>query len=148
MSKTRPEFGVTVPITGLPPHRAAFAHSNEQLQGRDELRTPLRLRRCMMLQYDPVERKWRDILHQTRRRTPVAERVEQKVAAPVVRVANTDTTIHPVILGLCLTLCPPLGVTLAWTSTTLPHEGKVALTFFGGFVLTITTVVAALVALT
>jgi hypothetical protein len=142
MTKTRPEFGVTVPMGGLTPLGGPE-------YGRDELRTPLRLRRCMMLQYDPVARKWRDVLHQTRRRTPIAERAKPNEAQVVQGTGNhTGTSVHPVVLGLCLTLCPPLGVTLAWTSTTLPHEGKVALTFFGGFVLAMGAALGALAALT
>ncbi|NOU30549.1 MAG: hypothetical protein HOO96_21835, partial [Polyangiaceae bacterium] len=54
---------------------------------------------------------------------------------------------NPLWVGLLLAICPPLGVTLAWTSRTIPPQGKIALTVFGAFVMLVATGIAALIAL-
>jgi hypothetical protein len=109
-----------------------------------------RLRRCMMLEYDPAKKRWRDML----RRTPSAGvhgvhalHAPQRSPDTQTQGAGSAYPVNPMVLGLCLAFCPPLGVSLAWMSPALPREGKIALTLFGAFVFASFMATAVLVAL-
>lgn len=133
MTDTIPQFGATIPISGRP-------RFDQRVDG---LRTPLRLRHCMLLQYDPVQRRWNNAF----RKTPHPEQGLHSTRHTPAQRAMRESTLHPIVLGLCLTVCPPLGVTLAWTSTALPREGKLAITAFGGFIMMLGAALVAIAAL-
>jgi hypothetical protein len=115
--------------------------------------TPRRLNRCMMLEYDAQQQRWRDALRRTPPRGMTWRDVRgtgpqgQTASAP--QVASQATALSPaaadgfgpIAVGLMLAVCPPVGVTMAWTSNRIPREGKVALTVFGGMVMALATIV-------
>lgn len=140
--------------------------------------TARRLNRCMMIQYDAEQHKWKDAL----RRTPskglrhvdmkggVAKggaRLHGRIALPpgvAMASPSSDAPLlshpnhaaqlppmtlaeNPLFIGLMLMLAPPVGVTLAWTSTRLGNSGKIALTAFGGLVMLLASGMAILVAI-
>jgi hypothetical protein len=127
--QTYREFPVTAPHLG----------SDTIPQGRPQ-QVPASLKNCMMLEYDPRARMWRDVLVQ-KRRDHASVRADRAYADRA-RVESDGSAINPIALGLCLALCPPLGVTLVWTSSSMPREGKLAITFFGGFALLLMTTFA------
>lgn len=152
--RTRPGFTHTLPGGTAAP--AEVSPSLFRLSQR-------RLNRCMMLEYDVEQQRWRDALRRTPSRGVVAQarreerRREPRVAPAGAReprpheepaVASAPSAYdNPLWVGLLLAVCPPLGVTLAWTSRTIPPQGKIALTVFGAFVMLVATGVAALIAL-
>ncbi len=154
--RTRPGFTHTLPGgTEAPPEVPASLFRLSQR----------RLNRCMMLEYDPAQQRWKDALRRTPSRGIAAQaRREDRRREPRVPPQPSfarDPQIHdegaaraapspydnPLWVGLLLAVCPPLGVTLAWSSRTIPPEGKIALTVFGAFVMLVATGTAALIAL-
>ncbi len=109
----------------------------------------------MFLEYDENEHRWRDALNRTGRQpTPAVvlkprrerEREDARRASgsqPPLPL-NPPIWENPLIVGLLLAACPPIGVTLAWSARSIPHSGRVALTVFGGFVMLTTTLLACL----
>ncbi len=158
--RTRPGFTHTLPGgTEAPPEVAPGLFRLSQR----------RLNRCMMLEYDVEQQRWKDALRRTpsrgmvaqgrredRRREPraVAREGLSSLQRPEARLHEDDQAVlpvrsydNPLWVGLLLAVCPPLGVTMAWTSRTIPPQGKIALTVFGAFVMLVATGVAALIAL-
>lgn len=157
-SKTRPLFR-----SDAPPALEEIPASTSPLVGwaRPQHRTPprgsltpqsaRRLNKCMFLEFDESEGRWRDALHKTGRveRAPVQltpRRDERRRSNPAMAAIPMQPAAweNPVVVGLLLALCPPIGVTLAWSSRTIPQAGRIALTVFGGFVMLVATVVAAM----
>lgn len=151
--RTRPGFTHTLPGgTDAPPEVSPGLFRLSQR----------RLNRCMMLEYDVEQQRWKDALRRTPSRGVVAQaRREERRREPRAPVAGArepavreEEPLHipsvydnPLWVGLLLAACPPLGVTLAWTSRTIPPQGKIALTVFGAFVMLVATGIAALIAL-
>ena len=112
-----------------------------------------RLDKCMFLEYDAHEHRWRDALNRTGRQPspgpPTLRREPEREPA-----AARDSLLplpmgppvweNPLVVGLLLAICPPVGVTLAWSARSIPHAGRVALTMFGGFVMLTATLLACL----
>jgi hypothetical protein len=153
--RTRPGFTHTLPGGTAAP--ADVSPSLFRLSQR-------RLNRCMMLEYDVEQQRWKDALRRTPSRGVAAQarredrRREPRVVAALAREAGFQEELgvpssapsaydNPLWVGLLLAICPPLGVTLAWTSRTIPPQGKIALTVFGAFVMLVATGIAALIAL-
>lgn len=115
----------------------------------------------MFLEYDEREHRWRDALNRTgqvqrqavlkprrepeMRREPEVRRELDMRREPLPALPMTPPVWeNPVVVGLLLALCPPVGVTLAWSARSIPHSGRVALTMFGAFVMLTATLVACL----
>lgn len=118
-----------------------------------------RLNKCMFLEYDEREHRWRDALNRTgarpapmvalkpRREPERGERDgRQPSLLPPLPMAPPMWE-NPVVVGLLLAICPPVGVTLAWSARSIPHSGRVALTMFGAFVMLTATLVACMLLL-
>ncbi len=137
-----------VTLTGLPdverPARVAPPH-----------RSPNRkLRNCMVLEYDDAGKVWHDVLKRAdrggvalplnpRSRPVGQERVRFDAVGPSKTPSNRWD--DPVLVGLLLCLAPPIGILALWSSTAIPHSGKVAVTAFAGLcVAAVTTVAVAL----
>jgi hypothetical protein len=60
---------------------------------------------------------------------------------PLPRVPTTQMDT-PLVLGLLMTVLPPLAVTMVWSSTRLPRAAQIALTLYGA----LTTIVFAAIA--
>lgn len=114
-----------------------------------------RLNKCMFLEYDEREHRWRDALNRTGRVERAAAPRKPRREADRVAVAGPDVALpalpirppiweNPLMVGLLLAICPPVGVTLAWSARSIPHSGRVALTMFGAFVMLTATLVACL----
>ena len=109
-----------------------------------------RLNKCMFLEYDEREHRWRDALNRTGRvpAAPVALKPRREPEGRRDSMPPLPMTPpvweNPLVVGLLLAVCPPLGVTLAWSARSIPHSGRVALTMFGAFVMLTATLVACL----
>ena len=126
-----------------------------------------RLNKCMFLEYDESQQRWRDALNRTGRQNaavalrprrelearqpadpvyPVLPRVEarREHALQAAQLPLIPLWENPLVIGLLLAVCPPIGVTLAWSARSVPHAGRVALTMFGAFVMLTATLVACL----
>lgn len=130
-----------VTLTGLPdverPARVAPPH-----------RAPNRkLRNCMVLEYDDAGKVWRDVLKRSDRPgLPLPLTPRSRPPSPErTRAAAESRWDDPVLVGLLLCLAPPIGILALWSSTKIPHSGKVAVTAFAGLcVAAVTTVAVAL----
>lgn len=108
-----------------------------------------RLNKCMFLEYDEGQGRWRDALHRTGRQpaaAALARRDAPRSAQPAIPMHPAPWE-NPLVVGLLLAFCPPLGVTLAWSARGIPQAGRIALTVFGAFVMAVATVVACVVLL-
>lgn len=118
-----------------------------------------RLNKCMFLEYDERENRWRDALNRTGRQPspqvalkPRREEARHAAQHPASAAREPLPALpmgpplweNPVVVGLLLAVCPPVGVTLAWSARSIPHSGRVALTMFGGFVMLTATLIACL----
>lgn len=160
-SKTRPLFRSDAP----PSSDATPGTSTSPIVGwaRPQQRTPVRremspqalrrLNKCMFLEYDENEGRWRDALSKTGRgeRAPMQltpRREPERVrSAPLPPLPMVSAWENPLVVGLLLAVCPPVGVTLAWSARTIPQAGRVALTVFGAFVMLVATAVVGFVLL-
>ncbi len=110
----------------------------------------------MVLEYDDAGKVWHDVLKRADRggvALPLTPRA-RPVAGPQERVRTGGLRTNesarnrwddPVLVGLLLCLAPPIGILALWSSTTIPHSGKVAVTAFAGLcVAAVTTVAVAL----
>jgi hypothetical protein len=65
-----------------------------------------------------------------RRRTPPSMPAYDPPRLPVSRLSD-----HPAMVGLMLTLCFPIGLSLLWASPRFPREGKIVMTCFVSFII-------------
>jgi hypothetical protein len=118
-----------------------------------------RMNRCMMLEFDVAAQRWKDALYRTPARGVLGAQVfaaalaqaphaaDRKRLTPTVRPDRSQSgsgsrpapTRDPSALwiGLLLAVCPPMGVTLAWSSNEIPRDGKIALTCFGALMMVV-----------
>jgi hypothetical protein len=154
------------------PPAASFAEAVERRARAVQPAAKARMNRVMMVEYDAVKKRWRDLLHRTPQRgiraaapRPVANdklvRPGERDGAAIRASRNAehgrplvDTALDSrarlasaVAIGMLLMVCPPLAVTLAWTSPHISTTGKLALTGFGVVLMILAATVGVLVAL-
>lgn len=79
---------------------------------------------------------------EARRQAAGIDRIRDLAREPLLPALPMSAMVTPIVLGLLMTVVPPLAVTMVWSSTRLPRAAQIALTLYGALTMIALTAIA------
>ena len=79
---------------------------------------------------------------EARRQAAGIDRIRDLAREPLLPALPMSAMVTPIVLGLLMTVVPPLAVTMVWSSSRLPRAAQIALTLYGALTMVALTAIA------